>query len=963
MTRKLKHLPIAIMQLVASGALISAHAQENTTVANEQIQKVLITGSNIKTIEAETAAPVQVITRADIARQGVTNLADLINATAAATGNGTLSDVAGSNSFAPGATSVGLRNLGEQSTLILLNGRRLPAYALADFTNVFTNLDSIPIDIVERVEILKVGASAIYGSDAVAGVINIITRTNMQGVEVSADRTQSVQSGTFPTTKASITGGFGDYDKDGYNVMVNADFYKRGNVMWTNLLGYANPALTSTSAAFGHFSSYSYPGNLNDGSSIKALPGCAPSLLKGGECFYNRYDRFQAVPSSDRDDFYSSGTLNLGGGTQAFGEAMYSKIKTDYISAFQYYGDGLNPLYWANPTTGQLLTFNYLGIPSGPLNTSGTDGAGFRYRFADSPAYQNVDSSQYRVLGGLRGTLNKDYDWEAAAGVMGSKTQTTSQGWFSSSGFIQEIGNYNNYVGDVFGPLAYTAADPNFFNQPNGYHPGQPNSATVLNTLFPVNGYAGKDAQTFVDAKISGPVMTLPAGTMNFAAGGEVRHESYSITPSANLANGDIVGNGVSASDASRTSEALYGELNIPIVPHLEAVPAVRADKYPNLQAHFSPRLSLRYAPTDSLLFRGTIENGFRAPNLVESAKSTKIAFDYGPTGNGTSDPLRCPQANALSNDLLAQANALPPTSPQAATLIARAESVVQANCAFGLEDQTNNNPALQPEKSKTISLGVVFEPVKGYKASIDYWNIDRHGTIATPSTAQLLDGGPLPPGTTLNRAPLNSATDPTFTAAEIAQYGVTAGPLLGLVQQLENINEQKTSGFDLGFKTVTKTGLGKITTTLDGTYLLGYYDTSISDIHENLAGQYGYSRFQGNLTVSLDTAAFSQSLRLNYQTGYALQLGSSDTTWSIAGCAQVNFTGDQCRVRPAQTVDYYLAYTGVKNLTLSANVKNIFNQKAPADLRAFGVSGVIPNALQDAEGRMLQVSMMYKFF
>lgn len=958
MTRKLKHLPLAIMQLVASGAFLTAHAQENATVANEQVQKVIVTGSNIKTIEVETAAPVQVITRADIARQGVTNLADLINNTAASGTSGNLTDIGGSNSFAPGATAVGLRNLGEQSTLILLNGRRLPAYALADFTNIFTNLDSIPIDIVERVEILKVGASAIYGSDAVAGVINIITRTNMQGVEVSADRTQSIQSGTFPTTKASITAGFGNYDTDGYNVMVNADFYKRGSVMWTNLLGYTNHDLTSTSAAFGHPSSYSYPGNLSDGSSVKAVPGCAPSLLKGGACFYNRYERFQAVPSSDRDDFYSSGTLNLGGGTQAFGEAMYSKIKTDYIDAFQYYGDGLGPLFWANPSTGQLLTFNYLGIPSGPLNTSGTDGAGFRYRFADSPSYQNVDSSQYRVLGGLRGTLNKDYDWEAAAGLMGSKTQTTSQGWFSSSGFIQEIGNYNNYVGDVFGPLAYTAADPNFFNQPNGYHPGQPNSAAVLNTLFPVNGYAGKDAQTFVDAKISGPVMTLPAGTMNFAAGGEVRHESYSITPSANLANGDIVGNGLSASDASRTSEALYGELNIPVLSHLEAAPAVRVDKYPNLQAHFSPRLSLRYAPTDSLLFRGTIENGFRAPNLVESANSTKIAFQ-----SGTSDPLRCAQANALSNDLLNQANALPPTSSQAATLIARAESIVQSTCSFGLENNTQNNPALQPEKSKTISLGMVFEPVKGYKASIDYWNIDRHGTIGLPSTAQLLSGAPLPPGTTLNRAPLNPAADPVFTAAEIAQYGVTAGPLLGVVQQLENINEQKTSGFDLGFKTVTKTGLGKITTALDGTYMLGYYDTSISDLHENLAGQYGYSRFLGNLTVSLDTATIAQSLRLNYQTGYVLQLGSSDTTWSVAGCKQVKFSADQCRVRPAQTVDYYLAYTGIKNLTLSTNVKNIFNQKAPADLRAFGVSGVIPNALQDAEGRMLQVSMMYKFY
>src|SRR6185437_9845498 len=111
-----------------------------------------------------------------------------------------------------------------------------PSFALADFTAVFVNVDAIPLDAVDHIEVLKVGASAIYGSDAVAGVINIITRKDFQGIEVSADRSQSLQSGTFGTTKASITGGFGDYDKDGYNVLFNADFFKRDNVMWTNLL-------------------------------------------------------------------------------------------------------------------------------------------------------------------------------------------------------------------------------------------------------------------------------------------------------------------------------------------------------------------------------------------------------------------------------------------------------------------------------------------------------------------------------------------------------------------------------------------------------------------------------------------------------------------------------------------------------------------------------------------------------
>ena len=858
------------LAVLASATLAVAHAQQTTSDqssdhSGEQSapKQVLVTGSNIKTVEVETASPVQIITKADIQRQGVTNVADLLNNLAASTPNGSLSDINGSNSFAPGGTNVTFRNLGEQATLVLLNGRRLPSYALADYTAVFVNVDAIPIDAIERVEVLKVGASAIYGSDAVAGVINIITRQDFQGIEVSADRTQSTQSGTFRTNKASITGGFGDYDKDGYNFMFNADFYKRDNVMWTDLLGYTNPALSNTSPSFGTTSSYSYPGNIIDGPSTQPVASCPANEIQDGLCKYNRYDRFQAVPESIRNNFYSQGTLNIGGGNQAFGEAFYSNIKTYYLSPYPYYGDGLAPAQWGNPTTGQPLTMNYLGLPyNSPLNPTGDDGVGYRYRFTDAPSYQNVDSDEYRVLGGLRGTIGKDYDWETAVGVMGSKTTTQQQGAFSASGFIQEIGNYNNYRLNLnpYVALNYTATDPNFFDQPNGYHPGQVNSAAVLNTLFPVFGYSGEDKQGWVDGKISGPLFELPAGMSKFAFGGEVRHESYAITPSANLESGDIVDYGISEADASRTTESAYVELNIPIVKNLEANLALRADKYPDLETHFSPKLALRYTPTDWMLLRGTIEHGFRAPNMVESANSLKFAFD-----SGTSDPQRCPAATQLYNALINEANALNPNDPQVAVLYARAESVQANECAFGLADEVKNNPALQPESSRTVSVGLVLEPIKGYSTSMDYWNIDRKNTIGLESTSQLLDGGPIPAGTTVTRAPLNVNADPTFTAAEIAQYGVTVGPLEDIIREMQNISEQRTSGIDFEAKGSNKTGIGRFSAAFDATYLIGYYDSSISDIHDNLAGQYGYPRLNGSITLSLDVGPVLSSIRFNY--------------------------------------------------------------------------------------------------
>ena len=147
------------LAVFATGALMAAHAQEQTTPNTDKVERVVITGSNIKSIDTESTSPVQVIKHEDIMRQGVTNVADLIGNLSASTGG--LSDIGGGNSFAPGASSVSLRNLGEQSTLVLLNGRRLPVYALADYTNVFSNVDAIPLDAIERVEILKTGASAI----------------------------------------------------------------------------------------------------------------------------------------------------------------------------------------------------------------------------------------------------------------------------------------------------------------------------------------------------------------------------------------------------------------------------------------------------------------------------------------------------------------------------------------------------------------------------------------------------------------------------------------------------------------------------------------------------------------------------------------------------------------------------------------------------------------------------------
>jgi len=303
---------------------------------------------------------------------------------------------------------------------------------------------------------------------------------------------------------------------------------------------------------------------------------------------------------------------------------------------------------------------------------------------------------------------------------------------------------------------------------------------------------------------------------------------------------------------------------------------------------------------------------------------------------------------------------------------------VVGNECSATLVENTKYNPDLKPETSKGYSFGLIFEPVKGYETTLDYFNIDRSNVIGLQAVQQLVNmaaNGMTPAGSTVIRRPFNPATDQTFQANDaqinppavindFTYYGVNAGALQGVSRSVQNITEQKTSGVDVAFKGTQKLGsVGTLHEILDATYTINFYDTSVSDLSDNLAGSYGVPRVAGSLTLVLDVGSFSHSLRFNYTGATTLQSGYPDTNWSAAGCANNNYTADQCQVRSNRTTDYAVSYIGIKNLILGANVINLFQQRAPIDIKASGgVNFVVPNNLQDAMGRMLNLSANYKF-
>lgn len=911
-----------------------------TVQAQDSTQRVEVTGSHIKRVDSEGASPVQVLTREDIARTGASNVRELLDSLSGTSGS--LSDISGTNSFSPGASSASLRNLGKQSTLLLLNFRRVAPYPLADYNEVFSNLDSLPLEVIERIEILKSGGSALYGSDAMAGVINIITRADFSGLQVSGSQSQASMTGKFRETTASLTGGWGKYDQDNFNVFANIEAFKRQGIdSWRPLLGDVNPEYAKKSPSFGTASTYAYPGNIIGQNPV---PGCA--TVVSNLCRYDRYERFAVQPASERVNALISARYRPATGLEGFAELLFSTVKTDYQSAFQAYGAALGTTIWGDPTTGKPKAFYYRGLPAEhPLNELGEE-AEFRYRFVDGPSQDIVKTDQYRLLTGLRGTL-KGFDWESAVGVMGGKTREQQRGAFSDAGFKSTIGDY------TLDTLA-----PDFFNKAGGYQIGKANTPEVLSKLFPTFGYTGKTTQTFLDGKLSGAIGQWNGNSITMATGFELRREAYSVQPSNNLATGDIVGFGTSQSDATRKFGALYGEVIWPVSKALEAQFAARVDKFPGFGAHISPKLGLRYQPSKQLLLRATAESGFRAPNLTESAPSTKFAFNTDIT-----DPKRCDQAAALSQDLQAAADKLSDSDPNKSLLLARADNVQQNECFTGVANVTRNNPNLKPETSKSYTLGMVFELADGLSATVDYWNIHRKNEIGTKSLTDLLaQEDSLPSGVILRDS---LANDTTFTAAERAKYDVTAGPLLSSFGTFVNLLSTKTSGIDISAKSKTSTSLGMLGFDLDAVYLINFREFSPdrNGFGDNLVGRYGYSRWIWNGTLSLKTGSFAHSLRYHWESGYRLQRDYNDDSWTTSACASRKLNEAECAVGNTERVDYGVVYTGIKNLELGLHVRNLFSTRPPVDFKEFGgTTGIIPISREDVQGRVFKLTAQYHF-
>ncbi|MET3138225.1 outer membrane receptor protein involved in Fe transport [Undibacterium sp. GrIS 1.2] len=485
---------VALTTLAAGSIVISGYARGQT--ATESVQKIEITGSNIKRTESETSSPVQIVSRQEIIQSGANTVREILDNLTSNTG--ALSDKGGSNSFAGGASGVSLRQLGKSSTLVLLNSRRVSNYGFADGAQeTFVNIDTIPAAVIDRIEILKDGASAIYGSDAVAGVINIITKKEFKGLQFNAGIQRAGTNNSTDKEKIlSITGGLGELNKDGFNIFAHLELFQRDAFTTRSILDKVDPWFAAyVNPNVGVRSTYAYPGNFikTSGKGITGpASGCTPENIEGGLCRFDQWARVEQSPAADRVNLLASGRLNLSNDVTAFSEVQYSKTKTTYNSTppiMQYTGAAST---WYNAKTGTIARYTEPLLPANnPFNPFGAP-VQLRYRYADDVSiFKNVaEASQYRVVAGLEGTTS-GWDWNAAIGTMGSKAEMRQRGPKSVNGYLNAINS-------------------------GEYKFGGTNSADLLLRMFPYVGFNGESTTHFADAKATRELMNLPGGATGY---------------------------------------------------------------------------------------------------------------------------------------------------------------------------------------------------------------------------------------------------------------------------------------------------------------------------------------------------------------------------------------------------------------------------------------------------------------
>ena len=927
-----KRITIAALQALMVGATGVALPAVAQTAPPQTLERVVVTGSNIKRVETETASPIQIITREEVEKSGKSTVAEYLQSLAV-DGAGSLPTSFGTG-FAAGGSAISLRGLGATSTLVLLNGRRMAPFARADDgQKTFTDLSTIPMEAVDRIEILKDGASSIYGADAIAGVVNIILRTDYVGVAAKASYGTSRYS-DGDQTRVSLTVGFGKLEADRFNVLFNVEMFRSQEIHNKDRLGrdwigasdlrpWGYPL--ATQYAFGYINGNNSANNSGAPNGLirnpttldyVGLPGCAqfsvssPQDPRGG-CVWHSNQFRSMQPKIESINLYGRGTMKLSSDVQAYAELGYSNRETGY----DVIPPGITPTIAFLPSAAN---------PSGVINYG--SGAGTTMVLAATHP-QNPYGVPVRVryaafdVGPQRRQAENDFI-RAVAGIKG-----TAGGWDFDAAFVHSETKLHLDWSGILNMKVVAAALGNPASQYFPYYIGAQANRNPASLYAAMVRNATSDSTTkldLIDAKASRELFSLPGGPLALAVGAEYRKEKLNNPSLSGTETGDVNISYVAAK-GDQTISAVYAEVLAPVIKSVELTGAVRYDKYDQFNST-TPKAGIKWTPIQSLAVRGTYSEGFRAPGPAESSPTSQS------TGTATvRDPVRCPSGTPLAG---------------AST----------ADCALAVAAVKVGDPNLKPEKSKGYTLGIVWEPISGTSAAVDYWRIKRSDEI---NPLPYNEAAALPTAIRAdNNLTINGAVVPN------------TGTLLISKAPYKNSSYTEIKGIDVDLRQRLSLGtMGRATFELHWTHIQSWLRVESATVQYQFVGTHGNcdtSNCAGtpkdkvNIALSWDYGNWNLTGIVNYRGPMQNVLFKGDLCASRF--ADGSDAPNGCKISSFTTLDLSTRWNVNKNLQLFGSIANVFDRVAPLDPLTYGAMSYNPMDYSGAIGRFFRVGLKYQF-
>ncbi|WP_109124921.1 TonB-dependent receptor [Dyella sp. C11] len=909
-----------VLQTWSVAAQDAAPAQADQA---KSLETVTVTGSRIRSVDVETSQPVFTMDKAAIKATGLTNVNDIL---ARMPSMGT-PDITPQDTLSSGADVggryVNIRNLGSNRTLVLVNGRRW-----STSLSGLTDLSTIPVSMIERIDVLKDGASSIYGSDAIGGVVNIITKEKFDGAEANVYYGQNGK-GDGETTNYDFTWG---HSTEKNSIIVGAA-YQNTDPMW-------NSERPETDYAYG-------PRHPLDGYSGTGPYGRIIDPTTGKQIAINQGTSgtspadYHAYTGAVSDSYNTQNDMTFRAGTKLKNIFVQDRYKlTDNITLH-----GLAS-YSSRDTSSQLAGY--------PLSTGGTgvvisgenaynpfpgQDLSFYRRTVELPRITDAQSNLAHIDLGAEGYfqfLNHDWSWDA--------------GWTYSANKIRQVGSGNlnlENLQNVLGPTtmingqvacasaAARAAGCVPWNILAG--PGSANQQ-ILNYVNYIETNRQASYTSDWTANVSGGLFDLPAGTVNLAVGVEHRGEKGDYRPDALVSAGGTTDLAAAPTTGAYNTNEAYAELDVPLLRDLPGAQelginvASRYSHYSNFGSTTNNKYSFRWRPFADLLVRGTYANGFRAPTLSDLYGGASQSFEtfldpcdsnYGAAATNSQVKARCTAAGVPANYTQVQSTTGKPITSANGS---------QTPVAF----ISGSNPNLQPETSITRTLGFVYSPhqVEGLDFTVDYYNIYVKNIISSVDAQSILNY-------------CYVQNDPSFcsrftrAAAADPVTGLAAGSVSQLNESLANLGTLKTEGYDVGIHyRLPETSFGRFRIASDSTYLTKYQTTAgpgaiPEDTVGFMSGEDGMYRLRSNLQVDWDFREFGASWTVRYYSGLK-DTCYDNTPGAYVECSSPNYTNPWWGVYGMSQKgsvafnDAQFRYTAPWKGTFTVGVNNIFNKKGP---------------------------------